>query len=104
MARPPARAKAKEDRREEGNTMQRLCFKDTVDHVVAAINNNRELRECIASAVYYGVRDDRARFGKLCVKFALYGMDDIRDALPWLYVDREHVCAALDRILNEWER
>lgn len=83
--------------------MQYLSFKDTVDHAIAAIMNTRDLYDSVADAVYYGARDDRAKFGELCAEFALCDMQDVRAVFPWLNVGYEHVCAALDRIVGEWE-
>lgn len=84
--------------------MQRLSFDETVDHVCAAINNTRELYESVADAVYYGAGESRAKFGELCAEFALCDMEAISAVFPWLHVGYEHVCAALARIVEEWER
>lgn len=83
--------------------MQRLSFDETVDHASAAIMNNREMYESVADAVHYGARDDRAKFGELCAEFALCDLQAIRSTFPWLSMGYEHVCAALARIVDEWE-
>lgn len=82
--------------------MQTLSRQETVDHVRAAIENDRDMYEDVAAAVWCGAKDDPAKFGELCVEFALGHMGDVRAAFPWLALGYEHVCAALASMVEGW--
>ena len=81
----------------------RISYQETVDHVKAAIANDREMYRNVLDAVYCGAKEKRTEFAQLCIEFCLCEMQNIRKAWPWLSFHYEHVCDALDRIVSEVE-
>ena len=83
--------------------MSRMTFEETVQYVRAAIDNDIDMYTSLCSNVDLIKQHGRRYFGELCVEFALLDMPKIRNAFPWLEFGYEHLCAALDELVSDFE-
>lgn len=83
--------------------MQTLVYDEVVDHVYAAIVNQRVTYDALVEAFGYDAPEDRLAFAETCLTFCTRYRDTIQRAFPWLAFNEHHIIAALDRCMTDYQ-